>query len=125
MVVSAFGSTTTPFLYRVGIQYEAWSPVGAQLVAPAFSDSNVLAALVEVLPRKVWLCDAPGRFGNTIGSSLAWWLTKQDAWNSGTRTALAGGVRGVRAKNAATAAACAAWSTGTQPGPVPGGRPPV
>jgi hypothetical protein len=31
------------------------------------------SVLVELLPKKSWLCDAPGWFGNTIGSSDAVW----------------------------------------------------
>jgi len=37
----------------------------------------VEAALVVGLPMKEWLCDAPARPGNTIGSSFKAWFTLQ------------------------------------------------
>ncbi|WP_374199365.1 hypothetical protein [Streptomyces sp. ISL-44] len=64
------------------IEYPERSPGALQTVPPALSEAVVLKAPVVVLPRKVWLCEAPGRPGKTIGSSGAVRLTAQLAWNS-------------------------------------------
>jgi hypothetical protein len=34
------------------------------------SDAGVVAAFTERFPMNVWLCEAPGRPGKTIGSSF-------------------------------------------------------
>ena len=106
----------------MGIQYAEWSWAGVHVVALlANSESAVENASVLVLPMKVWLCEAPGSPGATIGSSSLRWLTLQEALNSGTLTGLLVTVRGFIAKNAATSAACLAGSTATQPVPWAGG----
>src|SRR5690349_20676623 len=77
------GWTAVAPLSSVGIQYPVLSPGVMQAVPPACRPASVVAALVVVLPMKVCECEAPGMFGNTIGSSFRLdRLTAQLAWNS-------------------------------------------
>src|SRR4249919_2801688 len=83
MVCRPSGSTGVSPLSSVGIQYADRSPLALQVVWPLLSDSTVEAAFVVVLPMNVCWCEAPGRFGKTIGSSPRLdRLTEQFAWNS-------------------------------------------
>src|SRR5204863_436068 len=61
----------------VGAQYAAVSPGRRHDVVPPSSELSVENASVESLPMKVWSCDFPGCPGNTIGSSVFRWLTRQ------------------------------------------------
>src|SRR5438552_16397222 len=83
MTCGPSGSTAVAPLNSVGIQYADRSPLALQVVCPAVRDATVVAAFVVVLPMNVCRCEAPGRFGYTIGSSPASGrLTEQFAWNS-------------------------------------------
>src|SRR3954463_7002794 len=77
------GCTAVVPLSSVGIQYPVLSPGVMHAVPPACRLASVVAALVVVLPMNVCECEAPGMFGNTIGSSgRLERLTAQFAWNS-------------------------------------------
>src|SRR3954454_3226911 len=77
------GCTAVSPLRRVGIQYPVLSPGVMQAVPPDCRVLRVVAAFVVVLPMNVCECEAPGMFGNTIGSSFRFErLTAQLAWNS-------------------------------------------
>ena len=77
------GCTAVSPLSRVGIQYPVLSPGVMQEVPPACSEDSVEFAFVELLPMNVCECEAPGRPGNTIGSSgRLLRLTEQFIWNS-------------------------------------------
>src|SRR5262245_12646901 len=77
------GCTAVVPFSSVGIQYPVLSPGVMQAVLPAWRLASVVAAFVVVLPMNVCGCDAPGMFGNTIGSSGRFdRLTEQLAWNS-------------------------------------------
>src|SRR2546423_753742 len=92
-MVTRSGSKLTPLRIRVGNQYPALSAVSWQVVLPVTMVAAVEFASVAVLPTKVWLWEAPGLPGNTIGSSLRWWETAQLAcisWNA-VRTSGPGG----------------------------------
>src|SRR6476469_4437611 len=83
MVCGPSGLTATSPLNSVGIQYADRSPLALHVVAPLASESMVVAAFVVVLPMNVCRCEAPGRPGNTMGSSgRLVRLTEQLAWNS-------------------------------------------
>lgn len=68
------GSTSLSPSYSVGTQYEDRSVVGAQVVRPFSSEARSERALVVSLPKKLCMCEAPGRPGKTIGSSGARWV---------------------------------------------------
>src|SRR6266568_3674783 len=83
MTCGPSGLTGVSPLNSVGCQYADRSPLALQVVWPLLSDSTVEAAFVVVLPMNVCRCEAPGKFGKTIGSSPALGrLTEQFAWNS-------------------------------------------
>ena len=71
---------------------------GCSCCRRAAAGSEVVLALVVVLPKKLCMCDAPGRPGKTIGSSGSRWVNGQSARNSATRTIgpPGGGVVGAR-----------------------------
>jgi hypothetical protein len=63
-------------------------------VAVARSDAFVEAPM-PAAPKKVCVCEAPGMFGSTIGSSGDWLDTAQSVWNSGTSVVPAGTLTGL------------------------------
>src|SRR6266496_6543388 len=93
MTCLKFGITGVFQLNMVGNQYADRSSGARHDVAPtpaACSEASVVAALVVLLSVKLCSCDAPGRFGRTIGSSGSRWLTSQFTWNSWCVTSSAG-----------------------------------
>src|SRR4051794_40621750 len=69
----------------VGHQYADRSSGLRQVVWPvpaAVRLFRVVAAFVVALPTKLCSCEAPGMFGNTIGSLVARWCRLQLTWNS-------------------------------------------
>src|SRR5262245_38104439 len=114
MTCLKFGITGVFPLNIVGNQYADRSSGARHDVAPtpaACSEASVVAALVVLLPVKLCSCDAPGRFGRTIGSSGSRWLTSQFTWNSWCVTSSAGSAPAVQlVSNAATATDTAAMA---------------
>ncbi len=109
-----------PLSIRVGAQYALLSPGAVHVVDSASRSLPVLVA-VTLGPKNVCMCDAPGRFGKTIGSSGASPETEQSVWNSGTMVIPAGTGFEATALYCASAAFQAVWSTSTQPpGVAPG-----
>src|SRR5262245_23805994 len=93
MTCLKFGITGVFPLNMVGNQYADRSSGARHDVAPtpaARSEFSVVAAFVVVLPVKLCSCDAPGRFGRTIGSSDSRCVTPQFTWNSWWVTSSAG-----------------------------------
>src|SRR3954469_4143066 len=85
MTCLKFGITGVFPLNIVGNQQADRSSGARHEVAPtpAFCrDSSVVCAFVVALPVKLCSCEAPGRFGKTIGSSGSRWFTSQLTWNS-------------------------------------------
>src|SRR5918994_6744854 len=101
-MVAPRGSTDAPSRRSVGIQYAAVSPGRWHVDEPESKVPRVENAFVVVFPTKLWSCDAPGRRGNTIGSSISRWLnlqvlTKFTPWSAFTLAAAGPGAAPVPA----------------------------